>query len=506
MPVWVVVLLVSTTILTLQAQVQGCSSSKDAHNLLLVTVVEDDHPALDRVFGALVLKMARSFSPRYARVACYRQPGHVVESRVYLGSSEEQVLDRFDRGSYEWCGMGYMMNKTMRHGRGTARQGSTDDEGSSMALFCEATLPVVCSQCVVGVDVLNGRRSLLDGYGLKRMKLLDRNQEGGDQWQIRVQRHGGDDGSSFQEEYRNMCIVEDVKRFSIYRLGVWFFGACIVSFAPILSTSTSFRLTGGSLAFVTLSGVFLLYIVWKNVPQKKAILSSFVLFGSALIGCIKFFGMNISSILSNPLYSSLLAAYLVASGLVGAAITYYFNDESNEKLSTLLKVALQMFGVFIMYMSTTSPEAAVLLICLWMVYQSGVMPRIWKHRVGRGLILRASQDVVDTPAEENVEFPLHPSGIAARTPEPGDGKSPGHSETPGTPTVFRVSTVTLPPTPEDFADQQNLHELVQRGKILNVETDRAIAIGKGTYNTLFMKGYEVDFEKGTITPPDKKTR
>jgi hypothetical protein len=39
-----------------------------------------------------------------------------------------------------------------------------------------------------------------------------------------------------------------------------------------------------------------------------------------------------------------------------------------------------------------------------------------------------------------------------------------------------------------------------------VETDRAIAIGKGTYNTLFMKGYEVDFEKGTITPPDKKTR
>ncbi len=52
------------------------------------------------------------------------------------------------------------------------------------------------------------------------------------------------------------------------------------------------------------------------------------------------FGMNLSSIATNPLYSSLLAAYLVASGLVGAAITYYFNDESNEKLNTLLKVSL----------------------------------------------------------------------------------------------------------------------------------------------------------------------
>lgn len=505
MLVWVTILV---SILTLQAQVQG--SSRDAHNLLLVTL-EDDHPALNRVFGALMLKIARSFSPRYARVVCHRRPGDVVESRVYLGSSEQQMLDRFDRGSYEWCGMGYIMNKTMRHGWSTARRGSIHDEGSSMALFCEAAIPVVCSQCILGVDVLNDRPNLLDGYGLKRMKLLDRNQEDGGeggQWQIHIQRHGhDDDGSSFQE-YRNTCFVEDVKEFSIYRLASWILGALIVSFAPILSKSTSFRLTGGSLAFVILSGVFLLYIVWKNVPQKKAILSSFVLFGSALIGFIKVFGMNISSILSHPLYSSLLAAYLVASGLVGAAITYYFNDESNEKLSTLLKVALQMFGVLIMYMSTTSPEAAVLLICLWMVYQSGVMQRIWKHRIGGGLTLRASQDVPNIHGEDDghVESPLHPSGISARTPEARGGKSPDSSETPGTPTVFRVSTVTLPPTPEDFTDKQKLHELVQRGKILNVETDRAIAIGKGTYNTLFMKGYEVDFEKGTITPPDKKTR
>ena len=504
MPVWVALIV---SILTLQVQVQG--SSNNADNLLLVTL-EDDHPALNRVFGALILKIARSFSPRYARVACYRQPGDVVESRVYLGSSEGQVLDRFDRGSYEWCGMEYIMNKTLLHGKRMARRGRTDQDGtSSTFLFCEASIPVVCSHCILGVDVLHDRRRLLDGYGLKRMNLLDRNQEGGREegpWQIRVQCHGCHDSPALQE-YSNTCIVEDVKRFSANRLAIWILGACIVSYASMLSKSTSFRLTGGSLAFVLLSGVFLLYIVWKNVPQKKVIMSSFVLFGSALIGCIKMFGMNLSSIATNPLYSSLLAAYLVASGLVGAAITYYFNDESNEKLNTLLKVSLRMFGVLIMYMSITSPEAGVLLICMWMVYHGGVLPRVWKHLVGKGLTLCIPQDAAGVYMEDdNVESPLHPSGIAARTPEALGGTPPDRSETPSTPTVFRVSTVTLPPTPEDFNDKQNLHELVQRGKILNVETDRAIAIGKGTYNTLFMKGYEVDFEKGTITPPDKKTR
>ena len=80
---------------------------------------------------------------------------------------------------------------------------------------------------------------------------------------------------------------------------------------------------------------------------------------------------------------------------------------------------------------------------------------------------------------------------------------------PSTPTVFRVSTTRgVPPSPTDFpeAAQSRLHGLVRRGKILNVETDRTIAIGKGKYNELFLKGYEVNFESGEITPPRTSTR
>ena len=81
--------------------------------------------------------------------------------------------------------------------------------------------------------------------------------------------------------------------------------------------------------------------------------------------------------------------------------------------------------------------------------------------------------------------------------------------TPLTPTVFQVTTTRgVPPSPTDFpeAEQARLHSLVRRGKVLNVETDRTIAIGKSKYNELFLKGYEVDFEQGTITPPSTRSK
>ena len=55
--------------------------------------------------------------------------------------------------------------------------------------------------------------------------------------------------------------------------------------------------------------------------------------------------------------------YLGASGLVGLAVTYYYDDEGNDKLKNILKYGLKMLGLALVASSTSKPEASVALAC-----------------------------------------------------------------------------------------------------------------------------------------------
>ena len=50
---------------------------------------------------------------------------------------------------------------------------------------------------------------------------------------------------------------------------------------------------------------------------------------------------------------------MAASGLVGLAVTYYFDDPANEKLNTILKVGLQLVGLAMISLSSAAPEVSV---------------------------------------------------------------------------------------------------------------------------------------------------
>lgn len=56
--------------------------------------------------------------------------------------------------------------------------------------------------------------------------------------------------------------------------------------------------------------------------------------------------------------------YLVATGLLGLALTYYYDDVNNHKLQTILRVALQLAGLGLVAVSTTLPEASAGICCL----------------------------------------------------------------------------------------------------------------------------------------------
>ena len=51
--------------------------------------------------------------------------------------------------------------------------------------------------------------------------------------------------------------------------------------------------------------------------------------------------------------------YMAASGLIGLAVTYYFDDPANAKLNTILKTGLQLVGLAMIAFSTSAPEVSV---------------------------------------------------------------------------------------------------------------------------------------------------
>ena len=57
-------------------------------------------------------------------------------------------------------------------------------------------------------------------------------------------------------------------------------------------------------------------------------------------------------------------AYVLLSGLSGAALTYYYDDERNMKLLTILKYGLMLLGLGLVYCSTSMTEASATLCVL----------------------------------------------------------------------------------------------------------------------------------------------
>ena len=56
-------------------------------------------------------------------------------------------------------------------------------------------------------------------------------------------------------------------------------------------------------------------------------------------------------------------AYLGASGLVGLAVTYYYDSDTNTKLQNILKYGLKLLGLAMTATSTSMPEASIALAC-----------------------------------------------------------------------------------------------------------------------------------------------
>ena len=349
----------------------------------------------------------------------------------------------------------------------------------------------------------------------------------------------------------NSCSMDRVQELSMPRFISAVMGAFLFSAAPQLSESTPFRLAGGSLGFAALSSIVVLFVLYRSFPHKKSFLVGSALFGSTVAAAMRFaFGTwlpSLQQIFNNPL----VIGYTTLSALMGMALTYYYNDTSNVKINTLLRVALQLTGLGLLAASASSWEgsaAAVVAALLWrlvpLIVQEGSlltalrraktavqhdihegMPEVVlsprgrsRVRTPRGVVAAAEEEEEQSFVEEEVEqIVVEEEGEQEEGEEEEEGRGRRVTITPVTPVgappaapsplaaALAAAVVTggavvgaaaaLPPSP-----------LVERGLILNVATGKTIAIGKMTYNKLTQKGYEVDLQAGTITPPAVRPR
>jgi len=433
-------------------------------------------------YHGVVGAVFEAWRPRYVRVRCADGSGASVGVRVYR---VEELVARDDGGSGDnsnnknnkndlspvWCGWSYAVRYQV-----PVRAGARSREvGESNAPWCWVSLPV--------------------GTG------------GEGKYRIEAEEPSGASGASGAAL---TFTVEYVHELSVSRLAVYGLGAVVFAYAGPLANSLAFRLTAGSCGCIVMSAILVLYVVWRHVPYKKSMVGVVALTGTSAAVLWKLVSAVHSGVfrgdggfMAGTLHP-LVLAYVVASGLVGMGVTYYVHDPGNEKMNTIVQVGLQLVGAGMMVGSATTWLGGV----LWCGVVVGRI--LWSAgHVGRGgKSARRHGLHVSVPQSDMFDFATAPRE-AGREEDNAEEDFRPPSGPPSTPTVFRVSTTRgVPPSPTDFpeAAQSRLHGLVRRGKILNVETDRTIAIGKGKYNELFLKGYEVNFESGEITPPRTSTR
>ena len=64
---------------------------------------------------------------------------------------------------------------------------------------------------------------------------------------------------------------------------------------------------------------------------------------------------------------------MVLSGLIGLAVTYYYDREDNDKLHLIMKYGLKIVGLVLVAFGTTSPVASITL-CIALIVTDALQP------------------------------------------------------------------------------------------------------------------------------------
>lgn len=349
------------------------------------------------------------------------------------------------------------------------------------------------------------------------------------------------------------CSFHEHEHFSASQLARGVLGAFLFLQADTLVNSIYFRLSTGTGGFVLLSLLILAFVIYRSVPNKKTMAATLALFGSTVLSAARYFVGSWFPSLEQLMYNKWVGLYVLASSLIGLAVTYYYDDASNAKLNTILERGLQLGGLALVATSTSLPEVSGTLAAALLASRllgrtlpkslhkvpgaefvqrqverlAQPAPRLGGAAAGAGDNRRGSAQtwpqhqqrrkqrrLVDLyneqPAQplENGEgngFEDEEQDDSEYSDDEYDNSSQQETGTNGE-TAQRTPVASAgrrgQPSGQHLATPQTpVSPLVQNGMVYNEATGRTLQIGKVTYNKLLKEGYQIDERRGVLTPP-----
>ncbi|GAX82984.1 hypothetical protein CEUSTIGMA_g10411.t1 [Chlamydomonas eustigma] len=215
------------------------------------------------------------------------------------------------------------------------------------------------------------------------------------------------------------CSLKSHVEFSPSMMLSGILGITMFYLAPFLVASLFFRLSCGTAMFTTGSLIILIFLLMRVVPHKRKVAVALSITGSTGMAVLRWFtGQWLPSwaqLSQNPFFQ----AYLAASVLVGAALTYWFDDRRNPKLNTLILVALRIGSLALVYFSTWMMPlafAGVISVLLTSLASPSVQENM--QRTGRQVhrVVDATSTLLLSPFKATSTTTPTPHVVASRPP------------------------------------------------------------------------------------------
>ncbi|KAG2442544.1 hypothetical protein HXX76_002630 [Chlamydomonas incerta] len=320
-----------------------------------------------------------------------------------------------------------------------------------------------------------------------------------------------------------VCRFEHDSRWSWWMAGS--FGAAVVLLlaAGPLSESMALRVTSGGLIFALGSVVIITYIISRQVPGRRSLVTTAMLLGSTSWGLLRWSTGYWVPSLYTLAHNRVVLGVAGSFGLLGAALTYLYGNVDNPKINTLVKLGLQLLGLGLLWAGTwTQPPvfAALLLAAAgWRVLRWVLAAVRWFH--GRRSAKQAAAQRAHARQEEQEQQHLLQEQQAAQPRTPLGAASAGIALSPlQSGGAYLITAGTLgagslapspygpPGTPVQAAGldvaaalADAVSPLVRAGLIINPLSGRSIKIGGDLYNRLVEQGHVPDMAAGRLAPP-----
>ncbi|KAG1674584.1 hypothetical protein FOA52_001833 [Chlamydomonas sp. UWO 241] len=148
------------------------------------------------------------------------------------------------------------------------------------------------------------------------------------------------------------CTVDSSVRFNTPMLVSALLGISMFYAAPLLTSSPFFRVSCGSVMFATGSLAILCFMLMRVVPHKRSVATALTVMGSSGMAALRWFTghwlPSWTALSQNPVFQ----AYVAVSAVVGAGLTYWFDDRRSTKLNMLILVALRLGGLALVFFGT----------------------------------------------------------------------------------------------------------------------------------------------------------